>query len=169
MGDYTVMPIVGAPIVPQYSFSQEIINAYADLVMRDPHNRFAAAMNVCNGDHVAAHRLLHETNNDNEFTRLVYDLRQRAAPDTRVKKKEDFMDEVVMFYNNCKNEVVKLKAMEFYAELAEFIKEETNVTNVQVNVMTVPPVPSENDWEKTALKHQHDLQEEARVINAATS
>lgn len=169
MASYDVTMLVGAPVVPQFSFSDDIIHEYATHLVRDPHNRYAAALAVCNGDGLSADRLIRETSNNNEFTTLVFKLTQAAAPEDKVKKKEDFMQEVAHLYSNCKNEAVKLKAMEFYASMAGFVTEVQQQTNIQLNVMQVPAMPQTNDvWQSQAVNQQQALQDEASVIDADT-
>lgn len=169
MDTYTQKPLLGAPVVPKFTFSDEIIHAYADMVMRDPHNRYVCALNVCAGDHIAAQRLMHETNNNNEFTRLVFALRQQTTPSERNKSKEVLMEEVNAFYTTCESPAIKLQAMKFYAELGGFLQNDTPNVSVEVHVMQVPQMKTVNDWEQSALEHQQSLQDEAEVINDATN
>lgn len=168
MNAYSQKPLIGAPVVPKFTFSDEVINAYADMVMRDPHNRYGSALELCSGDHIQAQRLLHETNNNNEFTRLVFALRQQSTPETRVKSKEALMEEVNAFYSTCESPAIKLQAMKFYAELGGFLQAEQTNVNVELHVMQVPNMKNANTWEHDALAQQQKLQDEAEVINEST-
>lgn len=169
MNAYSQKPLIGAPVVPKFTFSDEVIQAYADMVMRDPHNRYGSALEICSGDHIQAQRLLHETNNNNEFTRLVFALRKQTTPEARVKSKEALMEEVNAFYSTCESPTIKLQAMKFYAELGGFLQPEQTNVNVQLHVMQVPDMKTANVWEHDALAHQQQLQDEAEVINESTN
>lgn len=160
-------PVVGGSRASSISeFSEDVLDAFAKLCIKDPVNRNAHARAVCGGDHNRAFALLAATN-DNDFTLRMTRIKDTINPNELTKTQTEFEQDLQDFISAEPNGKVKLDAMRLMAEIKGYLKKDVQTpVALQVNnVMVVPEQVRGDDWEAKARAYQQDLIDEARGIS----
>lgn len=146
----------------EQKFSDELLVQFAHDIIRNPHDRNGHAVRACDGDWGRATELMRYAETP-EFNTLLMKCKSTFTEMDRAYTKEQFLVNVQDKMNAFEGELW-LKAAQFYAKLRGWTSEQAMV-QINNNVIAMPPSQNMNDWERGAVNHQKNLQDEARVIN----